>query len=266
MPYREKEIDWVFNDIYRRIISDKSDGVIDSRVDEVCKIIRSQYAQPHRAYHTIAHINKLQLSLSFYGTKTYHGIELKGFSYESLQLAVLFHDIVYDTNSTTNEEDSANMAQNLLEFLGYPYTDYISEVRRLVLLTKSLNPDPEDLTGKLLLRSDLGVLFGGSYLTYEYAIWKEYCQHDYEVFRDGRIKALNNILPFVKPIFSLTNEEAIKSPYHKQDEVQDLNNLTANLQSSIALTTAELTRDNGKHCENIMKMWRKILYEKPNSI
>ena len=58
--------------------------------------VLDNYRQPHRFYHTIAHLDEIWSLLVQKG----HGDN------NALLLATVFHDIVYDPKSATNEEDS----------------------------------------------------------------------------------------------------------------------------------------------------------------
>lgn len=72
--------------------------------------------------------------------------------------ALLFHDVVYDTTRTDNEERSADAAYHLLTELGIQSTEQAEEVRSCILATKhgSLNPGrPLRTSAKLTCDIDL---------------------------------------------------------------------------------------------------------------
>lgn len=93
------------------------------------------YAEPQRAYHTLPHLEECLLLLD----------EAKATSLiarpDLIEMALWFHDAVYDPQGSENEELSAQMA---LEALGN--SEMASEVARLILLTKSHQPGdgPDD--------------------------------------------------------------------------------------------------------------------------
>ena len=59
--------------------------------------VLDNYLQPHRFYHTIAHLDDIFSQLDAQGHS----------GNDALILATVFHDIIYDPKSATNEEDSA---------------------------------------------------------------------------------------------------------------------------------------------------------------
>lgn len=93
-----------------------------------------RYNEPHRHYHGIEHI-AFMLHL---------GRDLR-LSEEQI-LAIWFHDAVFDVQSSTNEEDSAELAVDLLSAEGYP-TAKTGLVERMVLDTKEHRPtiEPSEL-------------------------------------------------------------------------------------------------------------------------
>lgn len=93
------------------------------------------YAEPQRAYHTLQHLEECLLVLD---DAKETGLIAKP---DLIEMALWFHDAVYDPQGSENEELSARMA---LEALGdHPAAQ---EVARLILLTKSHQPGagPDD--------------------------------------------------------------------------------------------------------------------------
>jgi pantetheine-phosphate adenylyltransferase len=75
-------------------ITDKTARLVALGLDAA---ILDHYREPHRFYHTLHHLDDLTQQL-----------EAKGFGdNDILFLATIFHDIIYDPRSATNEEDSA---------------------------------------------------------------------------------------------------------------------------------------------------------------
>lgn len=65
-------------------------------------LLTKQYAQQHRKYHTLEHIAYM------FTTAKERGIMLN----YAQQLAIWWHDAVYNVDSATNEEDSASLMWN----------------------------------------------------------------------------------------------------------------------------------------------------------
>lgn len=60
-------------------------------------VVLNHYREPHRFYHTLEHLDDV-----------WQQLENRGYSdNDVLLLATIFHDIIYDPRSGTNEEDSA---------------------------------------------------------------------------------------------------------------------------------------------------------------
>ncbi|MBK6983401.1 MAG: hypothetical protein IPH32_00975 [Bacteroidetes bacterium] len=58
--------------------------------------VMNAYDEPHRFYHTLEHIEDV--------LKQLHNADL--LKHDELFLAAIFHDIIYNPQSNTNEEDS----------------------------------------------------------------------------------------------------------------------------------------------------------------
>lgn len=93
------------------------------------------YAEPQRAYHTLQHLEECLLLLD---DAKATGLIAQP---DLIEMALWFHDAVYDPQRHENEELSAQMA---LEALGS--SEMAREVARLILLTKSHQPGdgPDD--------------------------------------------------------------------------------------------------------------------------
>ncbi len=86
-----------------------------------------RYCEPHRGYHDIRHIAQMLT----WGRE----VELD----DAQVWAVWFHDAIYDPRSKRNEEDSADLARQMLADAGQP-SAVIDTVAQIVLDTKSHKP------------------------------------------------------------------------------------------------------------------------------
>lgn len=87
------------------------------------------YAEPRRAYHTLQHLEEC---LQCFDEARKSGLIMRP---DLIEMALWFHDAVYDPKGSDNEELSAQMA---VEALGK--SEMSREVARLILLTKSHQP------------------------------------------------------------------------------------------------------------------------------
>ena len=86
-----------------------------------------RYAEPHRHYHTMQHLDECFARLD-------EGRDLAERIYE-VELALWFHDAVYGTRNQDNEEQSGEWARTAVEHAGLPAS--VGEgVYALILATK----------------------------------------------------------------------------------------------------------------------------------
>ena len=144
------------------------------------------YAQPHRRYHTLKHISD---SLNLF-----EEIKKRIHDPYTFELALWFHDIIYQTDNKDNEARSAVYAQETLQNLGLE-KDQIDTIAHYILLTKHPSqPNTDD--EKYLLDIDLSIL-GESpviYDKYTQAIREEYKNIPDDIYAKGRTKVLRAFL------------------------------------------------------------------------
>lgn len=147
------------------------------------------YGEPHRHYHTLDHIAALLELLGRHGDNVVDR--------DTLTLAILFHDVVYDPTRQDNEEASAAWADARLTDLGFP-EDQRAKVARNILATR--HDGHRDATDgadvALLLDLDLSVLAAppGDYRAYAEAVRREYAFVSDVLYRPGRRRVLEGFL------------------------------------------------------------------------
>ncbi len=149
--------------------------------------LAAHYRRPDRYYHTLHHLGEMIDLLLRMLTRAPR--------LETLGLAVFFHDVIYDTTATNNEERSADYAAEMMNVLQLPGEE-IAEVRRLILLTKRHETAPDDHNGRLLIDADLAIL-GASpprYAAYTRGIRQEYFWVSEDRFRLARAEVLCRVL------------------------------------------------------------------------
>lgn len=156
-------------------------GADRARVAEVGRDLLRRWSEPHRRYHDVRHLVAVLSTLDELAAPV------------EVRLAAWYHDAVYDPRSDDNEERSARLALDELTPLGVGGVD---EVARLVLLTASHDPAPDDVNGALLCDADLGVLAWPEpeYDRYAAAIREEYAHVPDAAFRPGRAAVLWHLL------------------------------------------------------------------------
>jgi predicted metal-dependent HD superfamily phosphohydrolase len=170
------------------------------------------YTEPHRFYHTLQHI--LFMLSEFETVREISRNPL------ALELAILYHDIVYLPESTKNEEGSAEVFSIHAEALNLN-PQLVGETKKLILATKFHSPYDED--SALLIDLDLLIL-GQSEKTfdeYEVNIRREYA-HESDYLRSvKRIGVLEKFL--ARPRIYNTQY------FHEQYEDAARNNLTRSI-------------------------------------
>src|SRR6187549_2049669 len=110
--------------------------------------VMRRYAEPHRSYHTTRHLDECFATLD---EARQHADRL----YE-IELALWFHDAVYDVRASDNEERSASWAQAAMSAAGLDTTVDV-RVRDLILATRhEVSPPAGDAA--LLVDVDLAIL------------------------------------------------------------------------------------------------------------
>lgn len=129
--------------------------------------LRVLYSEKHRFYHNKSHIqtalNQLDASIDFANQPAL------------LELALYFHDAIYNPMSSSNKQDSADLAASFLLANNVPQ-EHIQCVINLIMATEYTSKPIIDSDEKLLLDIDLSIL-GSDPVTfecYESNIRKEY--------------------------------------------------------------------------------------------
>jgi predicted metal-dependent HD superfamily phosphohydrolase len=146
------------------------------------------YAEPHRHYHTLGHIAALLVLLGHHGD----GVADR----DTLSLAILFHDVVYDPARPNNEAASAAWAEARLARLGFPAAQR-AKVGRYILATQHDQPvDAADPDLALLLDLDLSILAAppDDYRAYSEAIRREYAFVPDQIYCAGRRRVVEGFL------------------------------------------------------------------------
>ena len=148
--------------------------------------IVAAYSETHRSYHTCDHI---EACLS-----EFDRIRDEGESPDSVECALLLHDVVYGPLASDNEEKSARWAMEFLVASGCP-EGWVNRVRELILITKHEDP-PMSVDPRLMVDIHLAVLGQPSLVfdIYEKNIRAEYSWVPEESHRTGRAKVLRGFL------------------------------------------------------------------------
>ena len=157
-----------------------------SAPDAVLVDLCARYSELHRAYHTLRHLEECFAAFDGVRSQCDHPGEV--------ELAIWFHDAVYDTRASDNEATSARLASSVLASGGVPPAAR-ERVHDLVLVTRHDEP-PATGDGRLLADVDLSIL-GSSparFDEYETQVRFEYSWVAEDAFRETRRRMLAKLL------------------------------------------------------------------------
>lgn len=166
--------------------------------DSAFGILDELYTEQHRYYHNWNHIlHCLQLFEKFVPAKSLRRDHLL-----ELELAIWFHDSVYDPIKSDNESESAKLFMDVCNNTLKPDVQ-LNPLRVVDLIegTKDHYAVNKSLMHEWLYDIDLSILGENRdlFLQYEDDIRKEYDWVPYDIFCSGRIKILKEFLnrPFI---------------------------------------------------------------------
>jgi len=159
--------------------------------EAVFENILTRYSEPHRFYHTPEHLLSCFRILDgfFPGFQGIHHVEM----------ALWFHDVIYEPTAKDNEEKSAELAKEYLTKLGAT-TVLRYSVGELIMATKHTG-EPTNPGAKILLDVDTSILAAPEslYQEYEDNIRREYSWVPMDIYRQKRVEILQMFLnrPFI---------------------------------------------------------------------
>lgn len=186
------------------------DELREQAEDTIDKVI-DLYSQENREYHNLGHILYCLQQLEAYKDRD---------DFLQLWLALLLHDIFYDTEYGKNEEDSGAFAQYVSENLELDIGD---DVDRLIVSTKKHDSKVEDEA--LICSIDMSILAAeaDAYDEYSQAIRSEYSWVPEAIYVAERIKILQGFdQPFTHPDFQHLNERALQNIKREIEQLSSL--------------------------------------------
>ncbi|MEH0419679.1 HD domain-containing protein [Streptomyces sp. B21-083] len=156
----------------------------------------ARYQEPQRRYHTLTHLTAVLDHIDVLEAEEAR-TPAPGLAPDLalVRLAAWFHDAVYAPDRSENEERSARLAERALTEAGVSPAG-TAEVARLVRLTLTHDPAPDDRNGQVLCDADLAILAApeDTYAAYTAAVREEYAFVPDDAFRAGRAAVLRQLL------------------------------------------------------------------------
>lgn len=168
---------------WRALVAQLTDEPPESTFEEIVYA----HSLPARHYHNLDHLEHIFTTLDL--------IQNPQSNIRALQLAVWFHDFVYDSRALDNEEQSATQAEEWLTHWNAP-EPLRHLVATIILATKKHQAAPYDFDTQTFLDADLAILSESPeiYQAYAHAIRHEYAWVPDHDFRAGRSNVLQSFL------------------------------------------------------------------------
>ena len=188
----------------------------DSLKNELWTEIEKNYSSKKRHYHTLQHLDNLLSQL----------IDVKSEiqNWETILFTLFFHDIIYNSIKSDNEEKSAELAEKRMKQISVS-NDKIELCKKQILATKS-HIKSTDSDTNYFTDADLSVLGQNreTYLLYCKNVRKEYSIYPALVYNPGRKKILNHFLSMDR-IFKTDffyNKFETQAKHNLQKEIESL--------------------------------------------
>ncbi|MEU4421158.1 metal-dependent phosphohydrolase [Actinoplanes sp. NPDC024001] len=191
----------------------------DADLDAAANYLVGRWTEPQRHYHDVTHLAAVLDVVDRFAELAPNP--------DRVRLAAWMHDAVYDPRALgdSNERDSAEFAEGLLQSLGTP-PEVAAEVARLVGLTAGHATEENDPDGELLCDADLAILAADEerYARYTDAIRREYAHVPDDAFRAGRTRVLQELLklPSIYRLEPIRDEWEARAQANLKAELESL--------------------------------------------
>lgn len=171
----------------------------------------ARYAEPHRHYHTRQHLDECFT----------HWAQVRQWAQRphDIEIALWFHDAIYETAHKDNEAQSANWAHAAV--LSHGLTEEVAHRIHALVMATAHHARPVGDDANLLIDIDLGIL-GTSpsrFAAYETQVRQEYAWVPACVYKRERRKVLQAFLnrPYIyaTPYFRTTYEAQARANLHQ---------------------------------------------------
>jgi predicted metal-dependent HD superfamily phosphohydrolase len=178
--------------------------------------IEKNYSKPNRHYHNLAHLNSMLAELKLHKEKFNN--------WDTIIFAIVYHDLIYNTLKSNNEERSADVAIKRLTKIAFPEKE-ATFCGHLIHATKK--HEPGDFETNLFTDADLSILGADpeTYKAYSKQIRLEYSIYPDMMYNPGRKKVLTHFI-HMDNVYK-TNDFAERYEQNAKANLQtELNSLT----------------------------------------
>lgn len=158
----------------------------ENLINELWAEIEQHYTNKKRHYHTLEHLNKLFNQLSEIKNEIQY--------WHILLFSLFYHDIIYNTLISDNEEKSAALAVKRLTQLGIADSEILL-CKHQILATKS-HQLSDNTDTNYFTDADLSILGQNweTYSNYMLQVRKEYAIYPDFIYKKGRKKVVHHFL------------------------------------------------------------------------
>lgn len=144
------------------------------------------YSEPARSYHNAHHIADCHKQFDHVKHLATHPCEV--------EIALWFHDAIYDSRAKDNEEQSAKWAVEALRQAGTKEL-VVQRIEGMILVTRHTH-EPVSDDEKMIVDIDLSILgrVADDFAKYDFQIREEYSWVPEEQYRAGRLAVLESFL------------------------------------------------------------------------
>ena len=148
--------------------------------------VLGRYSEPHRHYHTYQHLAECFEKVQDIISLAEHPAEVN--------IALWFHDVIYDTQRRDNEERSADWARAEARESGAS-AETAQRIHDLIMFTRHA-AEPVGIDAQILVDADLSILGAepARFQEYETQVRREYAWVPDAIFRSNRAKILKALL------------------------------------------------------------------------
>jgi len=155
-------------------------------INDLWTEIEISYSNKKRYYHTLQHLDNLLLQLT--------QVKSEIVSWDTVLFSLYYHDIIYNSLKSDNEEKSAEVAETRMKQISVPVL-IIKNCKEQILATKKhLSNSDEDTN--YFTDADLSILGQdwNTYSAYYKNVRKEYSIYPDLIYNPGRKKVLKHFL------------------------------------------------------------------------
>jgi predicted metal-dependent HD superfamily phosphohydrolase len=148
--------------------------------------IEENYSNKKRHYHTLNHLESLLQHL--------FTIKIQIKDWDTILFSLYYHDIIYNPLKTTNEEKSAEFAENRMQLIGVPQKTIENSLNQILATKKHLLSLDNDTN--IFTDADLSILGQpwNVYVNYYTQVRNEYALYPDLIYKPGRKKVLQHFL------------------------------------------------------------------------